>query len=163
LEEVEEVVKGTRLPFEIAFNGNPLVASRALAWALEKGWEHRVVLGTDSPTGGAGYSPLALLKLIVQVTSVHGVPAPKALCMATGNTASVFGLKAGKIERGLAADLVVLDRPKGSSARDALGAMEYGDVPGVAAVLTAGRPRLLRSAFTPPPEREVHVRAMPMN
>src|SRR5690606_41111762 len=61
----------------------------------------------------------------------------------------VWDLPAGFLQVGRDADYVLMDAPWGSLADDARGAMAIGDIPGVAAVVTAGEVRGLRSRNTP--------------
>jgi len=58
---------------------------------------------------------------------------------------------------GRPADLIVIDAPHGSSAKDAFSALETGDVPAVAVAITQGVVRFARSRNTPPPMRRVRV------
>lgn len=160
LDDIETLVRQTEIPFEISFNGNPRVVAKVVEWAREGDCFHRLFLGTDSPTGGVGASPIALLKLLVRVSSLHGVSAADAICMATGNTARAFAIETGRIEPGMQADLLVLDRPSGSSGHDALDAIEKGDTPGIALVMVEGDLLNLRSRFTPFSESRVSVTGM---
>lgn len=47
------------------------------------------------------------------------------------------------------ADLVVCDAPGGSKARDALGAIARGDIPGISCVIIDGQVRVRQSRNTP--------------
>jgi enamidase len=76
---------------------------------------------------------------------------------ATGNTARIYKLKRGVIAEGREADLVVCDAPIGSVARDALGALAAGDLPGVSMVLIDGTITIGRSRNTPPAARAADV------
>ncbi|MGO1738424.1 MAG: hypothetical protein ACTHYM_05420 [Actinomycetaceae bacterium] len=75
--------------------------------------------------------------------------------LATGNNARTWDLPAGLLEVGRAADLVLMDAPWGSQADDARGALAIGDIPGIAAVVTRGEVRALRSRNTPAAARSV--------
>jgi enamidase len=77
--------------------------------------------------------------------------------MATGNTARLYDLPAGRIAPGLAADLVIADAPLGSVAADSLETLRIGDTPAVAAVLVDGQVRCYISRNTPPPQRKVQI------
>ena len=69
----------------------------------------------------------------------------------------MYGLNRGVIAEGREADLVVCDAPIGSIARDALGALSAGDLPGVSMVLIDGAITLGRSRNTPPASRAAEV------
>ena len=86
--------------------------------------------------------------------SLTAVKAEQALCMATGNTAKVFGLNTGFVREGMAADLVAMDAPMGSVGADALQAIEAGDVPGVSMVMIDGKIEVKVSRNTPPAARK---------
>jgi enamidase len=89
--------------------------------------------------------------------SLTAVKAEQALCMATGNTAKVYGLNTGFVREGLAADLVAMDAPMGSVGADALQAIEAGDVPGVSMVMIDGKIEVKVSRNTPPAVRKAKV------
>jgi enamidase len=89
------------------------------------------------------------------LASLCDVKAEEAIAMATGNTAKVYKLNRGVIEVGREADLVVMDAPMGSVGKDALSAIEVGDIPGVAAVLIDGQMKCGVSRNTPPPNRKI--------
>jgi enamidase len=72
--------------------------------------------------------------------------------MATGNTARVYKLNRGFIRTGSEADVVIMDAPMGSVGKDALAAIEAGDVPAVAVVLVDGEIVVSKSRNTPPPK-----------
>jgi enamidase len=99
-----------------------------------------------------------MLREICALAGVAEVPPEIALAMATGNVARAHGLPQGLLEEGRPADLVLLDRIKGSVASDALDAFAKGDLPGISAVLIDGELRVAgRSQQTPPPERAVTI------
>jgi enamidase len=75
--------------------------------------------------------------------------------MATGNTAKVYKLNRGRIEAGKEADLVIMDAPMGSVGKDALSAIEAGDIPGIAGVLIDGMMKIGVSRNTPPPNGKI--------
>jgi enamidase len=79
------------------------------------------------------------------------VKAEEAIAMATGNTARLYTLNRGLIAAGKEADLVIMDAPMGSVGKDALAAIEAGDVPGIAGVLIDGQMKIGVSRNTPPP------------
>ncbi|MEM2096038.1 MAG: hypothetical protein QXR20_05445, partial [Candidatus Caldarchaeum sp.] len=66
-----------------------------------------------------------------------------------------FGFREGVLEPGRPADLVVMDAPYGSVARDAVEAFSVGDIPGIAMVMIDGVVRVGRSRMTPPPSKQI--------
>ncbi|MFZ5650890.1 MAG: amidohydrolase family protein [Bacillota bacterium] len=157
VEEVQRLIDESDLPLEIVQCGNPRVADYTARKLIEKGQLHRIIIGNDSPSG-TGVIPLGILRTIVQLSSMSGIPAEKAVAMATGNTARVFGLNTSVIEPGKEADLVIIDAPLGSVGPDALKAMEAGDLPGVSMVIIDGAIRVKVSRNTPPSKRQVELR-----
>jgi enamidase len=101
--------------------------------------------------------PLGLLRAIGQLAALGDIDPAVAICMATGNTSRCHGLDFGFVREGLAADVVILDAPRGSQAGDALEALSIGDTPAVAVVVIDGQVRVNRSRNTPPPARDVKV------
>jgi enamidase len=98
--------------------------------------------------------PRGMLREIAFLSSVAEVPAEIAVAMATGNVGRAHGLSIGTLEEGRAADIVLLDRIKGSVAKDALDSFAKGDLPGISMVIIDGEIRVAgRSQQTPPPER----------
>lgn len=152
LAEVEKIINETELAFEIVECGNTKIALDIVRIAQEKGAFGRLLIGNDAPSG-TGVIPLGILRSINLVSAVGGVKAPEAIAMATGNTAKVYKLNRGFIKEGYEADLVVMDTPMGSVGSDAVGAIEAGDIPGIAAVLVDGEVKTWVSRNTPPPVR----------
>ncbi|MFZ2039074.1 MAG: amidohydrolase family protein [Desulfobacterales bacterium] len=152
LEEVRKLVQETDLTLEIVHCGNPKVAVEAATLCANAGALGRVIIGNDAPSG-TGVIPLGILRVVNHLASLTPVTAAQALCMASGNTARVYKLTCGVIAAGRDADLVIMDAPMGSVGADALGAIEAGDVPGVAMVLVDGEVVVAKSRNTPPPKR----------
>jgi len=155
-EEVKELVTETQLAVEIVHCGNPKIAVDAANLCVEAGALDRLIIGNDAPSG-TGVVPLGILRVINHIASLTRVKAEEALCMATGNTAVIYNLNRGIIAEGKEADLVVMDAPMGSVGEDALGAIEAGDVPGVAMVLVDGEIVVAKSRNTPPAKRNPTV------
>ena len=155
-EEVRELVTQTRLAVEIVHCGNPKVAVDAANLCVETDALDRLIIGNDAPSG-TGVVPLGILRVINHIASLTQVKGEEALCMATGNTAGIYHLNRGIIAEGKEADLVVMDAPMGSVGEDALGAIEAGDVPGVAMVLVDGEIVVAKSRNTPPAKRNPTV------
>lgn len=150
--EVEKLINTTDLTLEIVQCGNPKIGDLVVRKLAEKDALHRVILGNDSPSG-TGIIPLGILRTISLIASMSDIPAEKAIAMATGNTARVFGLETGFIAEGKEADLVVMDAPLGSIGADALEAINAGDLPGVAMVIVDGVIKVTKSRNTPPSTR----------
>lgn len=156
LEEVRELITETRLAVEIVHCGNPKIAVDAADLCVEAGALDRLIIGNDAPSG-TGVIPLGILRVINHIASLTGVTGEEALSMATGNTARIYNLNRGIIAQGKEADLVVMDAPMGSVGEDTLGAIEAGDVPGVAMVLVDGEIVVTKSRNTPPAKRNPTV------
>jgi enamidase len=137
---------------EIVHNGNEKAALTALKAAEELNLLYKVILGTDAPAG-SGVQPLGILRMVAFLSSLGGLKAETALCLATGNTARARKLDAGFIAVGKPADFVFLDRALHSSGKDILHSIELGDLPGVGMVVIDGLVRCGRSRNTPPAER----------
>ena len=137
---------------EIDHNGNEKAALFALRTASELGQLERVILGTDGPAG-SGVQPLGIIRMIAMLSALGELPAEKAFCLATGNTARVRELDCGLIEVGRAADFAFLDRAQHSAGKDLLESVEMGDIPGVGMVMIDGRVASGRSRNTPPADR----------
>lgn len=153
LEEIESLVNDTQMCLEIVHCGNPRAADFAARMLYEKGQLHRLIIGNDAPSG-TGVIPLGILRVMAQLASVSGIPAAQVVCLATGNTAHHYGLNTGLFEPGREADLVVMDAPMGSVGKNALEALEAGDLPGVALVIVDGKILVNTSRNTPPPKRK---------
>ena len=120
----------------------------------------RVVVGSDTPTG-TGVMPLGVVKTVTELSSLGGLPAATAICLATGNNAKAWELSSGIISPGRDADLLIADAPNGSTQDDLVTAIEIGDVPGIGIVIIDGEVRVMRSRNTPPPRRAPQVLKQP--
>lgn len=145
---VDVIIEQTTMALQLVQAGNVRSAVRILRKALDEGQFHRVVIGSDTPTG-TGVMPLGVIKTVAELSSLGGVDPALVWAAATGNNAKTWDLPAGFVRPGAAADLVVMDAPWGSTAGDALGALAIGDIPGISAVVTAGVVRALLSRNTP--------------
>ena len=134
---------------EIVHNGNERAGLLALRTASELGQLERVILGTDGPAG-SGAQPLGILRMVAFLASLGEVPAERAFCFATGNTARMRELDCGLIEVGRSADFVIMDRAQHTSGRDLLDSVNRGDLPGVGMTIIDGVVRTHRSRNTPP-------------
>lgn len=151
-EGIEKLVKEIGLVLEVVYNGNTKMMLETIKMAQQNNCLDRIIIGSDSPTG-RGVIFVAILKMITMISSIGGIAPEAAIALATGNTAGAYGLNVGKIQIGKEADLLILDAPAGSVAKDALGAFEVGDMPGIAVVIIDGKIVVARSRFTAPPKR----------
>jgi enamidase len=155
-EEIEKIVRNTSYICEIVECGNHKAALQVINLAKEANALQRIIIGADDPSG-TGVVSLAILRVISFLASIGGVKAEEAIAMATGNTARTYKLNRGFIKEGFEADLVLMDAPMGSVGRDALGALEVGDIPGISMVVVDGEIVLRQSRNTPPPNRKASV------
>jgi enamidase len=156
ISEAEKLVRNTSLTLEIVHCGNMKMICEVIKMVKETKAYHRIIIGNDAPSG-TGVIPLGILRMVNFLASLCGVKAEEAIAMATGNTARVYKLNRGLIAAGKEADLVIMDAPLGSAGKDALSAIEVGDIPGVAAVLIDGQMKIGVSRNTPPPVRKIAV------
>ncbi|MCV2868001.1 amidohydrolase family protein [Defluviimonas sp. WL0002] len=141
----ENCLKG----LEIVHNGNERAALLTLNTARELGKMDQIILGTDGPAG-SGVQPLGILRMVAMLSSLGNVPAEVAFCFATGNTARQRELDVGLIERGYAADFVLMDQAQHSGGRTILESVQLGNLPGVGMTIIDGEVRSQRSRNTPP-------------
>jgi enamidase len=153
--EIDALV-ATELALEIVHCGNGKTALHTLARARDAKALHRVIIGNDAPSG-TGVVPLGILRVIAHLASLGGIEPEEAICMATGNTARVYGLPVGVIEPGREADLCIVDAPVGSVGKTACEALKAGDLCGISMVLIDGQVRIGRSRNTPPAARAAEV------
>jgi enamidase len=151
--EIVKLVRETNYWLELVHCGNNLAANLALNEAKKSGALDRFILGNDAPSG-TGVVSLGILRLITHAASLGGLDAAEAMCLATGNPAKAFKRPCGRIQKGLEADLALLDAPMGSYGEDALSAMKCGDIPGVSLVMVDGRVTVNVSRNTPPTKRK---------
>jgi len=148
-EEVDKIIEKTNMALEIVQCGNYKIMKHVVNAVKEKGQLERIIVGNDSPSG-TGIIPLGVLRTLSYVASEANVTAAEAICFATGNTAKVYGLNVGLIEEGREADFVIMDAPLGSVGKNALEALEAGDLPGVSMVIIDGEVMFTKSKNTPP-------------
>ena len=150
------VEQGRGIALQLVQAGNLRSAIDIAERALALGDAHRLLIATDTPTG-TGVIPLGMLRTMAELVSLGPLTPRQAVTAATGSVTKVYGIDGGLLKVGEVADLVVLDAPVGSAADDTWGALELGDLPAVAAVVTDGKVRLTRSRNTPPPARPVRL------
>ena len=134
---------------EVVHNGNEKSALLALEACREAGRLPDLLIGTDAPAG-SGVQPNGILRMITLLSSLGGLPAEQALCLATGNIARIRKLDRGTLTIGQSADFVLMDKPQNSSGATLLDAIATGDIPGIGMVVIDGVVRCGRSRSTPP-------------
>ena len=134
---------------EIVHNGNERAGLLALRTAMELKQLDRVILGTDSPAG-SGVQPLGIVRMISLLSSLGGIPAEVAICLATGNTAKMRKLDCGLIAPGREASFVLMDKAQHSAGKNLLDSIQKGDLPGIGMVIIDGAITVQRSRNTPP-------------
>lgn len=148
LADIERIVRESEMMIEVVQAGNTRRAGEIARLAARHGALHRMMIGTDTPSG-TGVIPLGVLRTMAWVASLGEVAPELTVAMASGNTARVYGLAEGAVRPGNAADLLLVDAPIGSEARDALEALAIGDTPAVAAAIIDGVVRVYGSRNTP--------------
>jgi len=146
--DVDRLLYETGIALQVVQAGNLRAALRIVRLARDNDVLHRVVIGSDTPSG-FGVMPLAVLKTVVEISALAPLEPAVAWALATGNVAAVWGLSAGRVAVGADADLIALDAPSGGVSTTALGAIGNGDIPGITAVVTDGIVRALTSVNTP--------------
>jgi len=156
--EVKELIDRTTAVLELIPYGNMRMAIRIVEYLSEKKQLRRLIFGSDTPTG-QGYLPVAVQRAVITTSSICGIPAERAIAMATGNTGKLYGkwINTGTLAVGKEADLVIIDRPPGSEGRDALEAIEVGDTFGVSGVVVDGKLVALRGRDTRPTDRYIKL------
>jgi len=137
--------------------GNLRSSIEIVELALEEDRLDKLVLATDTPTG-TGVMPLGMIKTVCEISSLCGLPATKAIALASGNNGAVLGVEQGILDVGRPADLFCCFRPLGSSQAGPLESIEYGDIPGIAAVVIDGEVRAFRSRNTPAPDGVAQIK-----
>jgi enamidase len=155
-ENARIVAEGGDIALQVVRAGNFRSAMDVAQRAVEADCLERLLIASDSPSG-AGMLTYGMLSLMADLASVGPLTARQAITAGTGSVAAVYGLGAGRIEVGWIADLLVIDAPDGSAARDAIGTLEIGDIPAIAVALTDGIVRYTKSRNTPPASRHIRV------
>lgn len=137
-DHIERLIDESDIALELVVNGNFVNFNRMLKTMDKKNQLHRIVMGSDAPTGQASL-PGAIHREVVKASSLNDIPAWKAIAMATGNAADLYRLNTGKIQVGREADIQIIDHPPGSVGSDALSAIEHGDPIGNSMVIVDGR------------------------
>ena len=148
-DQITALCERSRRALEIVHNGNERAGLLALRTAMELKELDRVILGTDSPAG-SGVQPLGILRMISLLSSLGGIPAEVAICLATGNTAKMRKLDCGLIAPGREASFVLMDKAQHSAGKNLLDSIQKGDLPGIGMVIIDGAISVHRSRNTPP-------------
>jgi enamidase len=156
IEDVERILTESSVAIEVVQCGNVRALTEVVQLAERQAALGRLLVGTDMPSG-TGVIPLGVLRTLSWVAALGGIAPERAVAFATGNTARVYDLDVGEIAPGRAGDVLIADAPRGSQARDALGALAIGDTPAVAAVLIDGEVCVYGSRNSPPPTRKVTI------
>jgi enamidase len=156
LPDIERLIVESDMSLEIVQCGNIAIIPGIMGLIIKHNALGRLIIGTDMPSG-TGVIPLGILRTISNVSALGGLAPEQAIALATGNTARVYDLPAGRIEVGLEADVIIIDAPRGSQAQDALEALRIGDTPAVAAAFVDGEVKVFPSRNTPPPQRKVEI------
>ena len=151
------IVNESNIALQICTAGNLRTALLIAKLAMEADQFDRFLIATDTPTG-SGIMPLGMLYTITHLCSLMNMSVESAIAAATGNNATIYGIDSGFLKPGKEADVVVLDACVGGSKDNATDAIRNGDIPAVAAVITAGIPRFVgKSRNTPAPMKSVRV------
>lgn len=157
LSDMEQILLESDYLLEIAYGGNHSIAQAFMQKVVEQGQLHRVILGTDTPSG-TGVAPRGLLRTMALVASAPGVKPEEAVCMATGSAALAHNLDSGFVEEGKPADLVIMGKIQGASGKTPLESLGDGNLLGISMVLIDGRLVIRdRSLQTPPPETGARI------
>ncbi len=132
---------------EVVQAGGTRSMLRAAQRLAETGSLHRLLIGTDTPTG-FGVTSLGILKTVADISSMVPVAPEAAWAVASGQAARAFGTDANTITKGAPADVVVMDASLGSVCDNAPQAIAAGEFPGVALVITDGQIRVNGSLCT---------------
>jgi enamidase len=138
---------------ELAYSGNHRALLSVASQAAERDELARLIAGSDTPTG-AGILPRAILQTIGLVAAFVGVEPAAAVAIGTGNTADAYRLNSGKLEVGRDADILLIDAPEDSAARDGLEALAVGDTPTISMIMIDGVVTTLQAANTMPAKRK---------
>lgn len=155
-EDVATIIERSTMYLQVVQAGNLRSAIDIARRLAARGELSRLLIATDTPTG-TGTMPLGMIKSVVELSSLAGLPPEVAIAAASGNVARAYGVPAGVLEVGAPADLMLMDAPLGSHDRDALHAISRGDIPGISCLFTLGELRYVVSRNTPPVTRRIRV------
>ncbi|MEM7347554.1 MAG: amidohydrolase family protein [Chloroflexota bacterium] len=156
LADIERIIVESNAALEVIQCGNVPIIPDIINLVKRYDALDRLIIGTDMPSG-TGVIPLGMLRTMSWITALGDILPEQAVAAATGNTANVYKLPAGRIAPGLEADLIIVDAPLGSQAINSLDALKIGDTPAIAAVLIDGNLEVNLSRNTPPPQKTIKV------
>jgi enamidase len=149
-DDLDAVVDRTTFFLEVCSSNNYRSTLRAVRRLTSQGRLDRLTIGTDTP-GGTGVIPRGMLRNVLFLSSICGVPPADAIAIASGSTAAAHGLDVGVIAVGRPADLMVAGPIQGSPST-VTEAIAHGDLIGISHVLVDGVFMVDgRSRQTPPP------------
>jgi enamidase len=137
---------------ELSYTGNHRALLRVAEQARDRGELRRLLAGSDTPTG-IGITPRSILHTVGLVAAFAEVPPAQAIAIATGNAADAYRLQTGRLEVGREADILLIDAPEASSARDGLEALAIGDTPTISLIMIDGEVVTLQARNTLPSKR----------
>lgn len=147
--DLDAVVDKTDFFLEVCSSNNYAATLRVVRRLIESKRIDRLTVGTDTP-GGTGVIPRGMMRNVLFLSSICGVPPAQAVALASGNTAAAHGLDVGRIEVGRPADLLLVGPIQGSL-KTASAAIAHGDLLGISYVLVDGEIIVEgRSRQTPP-------------
>jgi enamidase len=137
-DEIEKTITQSKVNLEVIFAGNPAISHRLVRRLKERGELKRLLIGSDTPTSH-GVVPIAMLRMVYEISSMIDIPPAQAWAFATGNVADAYKLDVGRIRPGAPADLVVMHTPIDASVDTALDCLARGDLPSITMVMVDGR------------------------
>ena len=137
-DEIEKTITQSKVNLEVIFAGNPAISHRVVRRLKERGELHRLLIGSDTPTSH-GVVPIAMLRMVYEISSMIDIPPAQAWAFATGNVANAYKLDVGRIRPGAPADLVVMHTPIDAPVDNALDCLARGDLPSITMVMVDGR------------------------
>jgi enamidase len=155
--ELEAIVQVKHLGLELIYCGNFRAALTLIDLARKHNALDRMMLGNDMPSG-VGVTPLGIIRMAAYLASVAHVPIEQAIAMGSGNSARQLGLDTGVIAIERPADLIVVDKPRGSQGKDALESMVHGNHPSIKLVMIDGEIQVMGSTITPGSDTQIRMR-----
>jgi len=137
-EEIEKTITKSTVYLETIFAGNPAVSHRLVRTLKERGELNRLLIGSDTPTSH-GVVPIAMLRMVYEISSMIDIPPEQAWAFATGNVADAYKLEVGRIRPGAPADLLAMHVPIDAPTETALECLARGDLPSVTMIMVEGR------------------------
>lgn len=140
--------------------GNQKMADRIWSFLKTRNELHRVVFGSDTPTG-QGVTPNCIQRMVMRAAAFNDISPAQAIAMGTGNTADLYGLNTGKIEVGREADILAIDSGYDATGQDALEAMCLDDTFGVSMVMVDGQVVSVKGRDGRPTKRHITIDGEP--